>query len=70
MPFNCVAISLSVLTHVVDDETLSFPKDQAGRVWVEGDGEVRGRGGHFKRADSPNKLSQYTCCDLISIQKG
>lgn len=69
MHFN-VAISWSVLTHVVDDETLSLPEDQAGWVWVEGDGEVRGRGGHLKRAGSPNKLAQYACCDLISIQNG
>lgn len=59
-----------MLTDVIDDEPLPLPEDKAGRVRVEGDGQVRCAGRELEGAAASNVAPQDPGRDLIAIREG
>lgn len=61
---------LPALTHVVNDEALALSEDEAGRVGVEGDGQVGGGGEKLKGAAPADVAAQDASGDLVAVGDG
>lgn len=61
---------LPALTHVVNNEALALSEDEASRVGMEGDGQVRGGGEKLEGAAPADVAAQDASRDLVAVGDG